>query len=459
MKLKEKVYKMLYRKIESVVREHLISLSNKVMVVSGARQVGKSYIIRYVGQQIFENFIEVNFIDDFNGPKLYQNVNTVDDFYLVLGSVVGNKIGDRENTLIFLDEIQKYPQFLTMLKFLREDGRAKIIASGSLLGVTLKTTVSVPVGSIEIVNMYPLDFEEFIIANGVGHNVIESMQSSFANLSSLPQGVHEKLLSLFRRYLLVGGMPDAVNAYLETHSIINVRNVQNSIYELYKVDASQYDSEHRLKITRMYEMIPSNMENLKKRVKFKEIEGKRGARLAQFEDELDYLTSSGIALDVLAVTNPKFPLLESSKKNLVKLYMNDVGLLTSVLYRNNIKPIIEDECSVNLGAVYETAVAMELKALGNILYYYDNKSHGEVDFIVDDYESLSVAPLEVKSGKDYKIHSSLTKFVNTLDYHIPRGYVLSNSGEITMKDKIAYIPVYYAMFFNPNRVAPDNIYF
>lgn len=450
---------MLYRKIESTIRQHLMSNSDKVMVLSGARQVGKSYIIRYVGRQLFENFIEINFIDDFNGPKLYQNVNTVDDFYFVLSSVVGNKIGNRSNTLVFIDEIQKYPQFLTMLKFLREDGRAKIIASGSLLGVTLKTTVSVPVGSVDIVNMYPLDFEEFIIANGVGDDVIEKIRLSFVNMTSLPQGVHERLLGLFRRYLLIGGMPDAVNAYLETHNIINVRNVQHSIYELYKVDASQYDDEHRLKITRMYEMIPSNMENLKKRIRFNDIEGKKGARLSQYADELDYLASSGIALEVLAVANPKFPLLESAKKNLVKFYMNDVGLLTSILYRNNIKPILDDECSINLGSVYETAVAMELRAQGNTLYYYDNKTHGEVDFLVDDYQSLSVAPIEVKSGKDYKIHSSLSKFVNTPDYHISRGYVLSNSGEITMEGKIVYIPIYYAMLFDPNRIDQSDIYF
>lgn len=450
---------MLYRKIERVVRHHLESDSDKVMVLTGARQIGKSYIIRYVGQQLFKNFIEINFIDDFNGPKLYQNVSTVEDFFLVLSSIPGYEIGERNNTLIFIDEIQKYPQFLTLIKFLREDGRVRYIASGSLLGVTLKTTISIPVGSIEIVNMYPLDFEEFMIANGVGSDVLELMQRSFRELESIPEGVHKSVLSLFRRYLIVGGMPDAVNAYLETHNILNVRLVQNSIRALYGTDASQYDEEHRLKIVRIYDMIPSSMENLKKRIIFKDIEGKKGARYSQFNDELDYLTSSGIALDVTAVANPKFPLLESAKKSLVKLYMNDVGILTSVIYRNVIKPILEDECSINLGSVYETAVAMELKAQGNSLFYYDNKNHGEVDFLVDDFENMSVAPIEVKSGKDYKVHSSLSRFVRTPDYHIKRGYVLSNSGEICMEEGIVYLPVYYAMYFNPNYVDPEYTIF
>lgn len=450
---------MLYRKIESVVRLHLESNSDKVLVLAGARQIGKSYIIRYVGRQLYDNFIEINFIDDFNGPKLYQNVRTVDEFFLVLSSIPGYEIGTPQNTLIFIDEIQKYPHFLTLIKFLREDGRARYVASGSLLGVTLKTTVSIPVGSIEIVNMYPLDFEEFLIANGIGRDVIAQMEHSFRALESLPEGVHKSILSLFRRYLIVGGMPDAVNAYLASHNILNVRMVQDSIRDLYGADASQYDQEHRLKIVRVYELIPSVMENLKKRIVFKEIEGKKGARASQFDDELDYLTSSGIALDVTAVANPKFPLVESAKKSLIKLYMNDVGLLTSVLYRNIIKPILEDECSINLGSVYETAVAMELKALGNSLYYYDNKNHGEVDFLVDDFENMSVAPIEVKSGKDYKVHSSLSRFVRTPDYHIRRGYVLSNSGEISVHDGIVYLPVYYAMFFNPNYVDPEYTIF
>lgn len=445
---------MLYRKIENIIRQHLISNSDRVLVIAGARQVGKSYIIRHVGRQLYKNLIEINFVDDFNGPRLYEKVRSVDEFYLVLSSVAGNKLGHKDDTLVFIDEIQKYPQFLTMLKFLREDSRAGIIASGSMLGVTLKSTVSIPVGSIEIVNMYPLDFEEFMIANGVGQDVVEAINDSFRELKSLPQGVHQTIMTLFRRYLLVGGMPDAVNAYLETHNIVNVRKVQKSIYDLYGLDASQYDDEHKLKIRRIYEMIPSSMENRRKRLVFKDIESKTGARASQFIEELDYITSSGIALEVSAVSNPKFPLLESAKKNLIKLYMNDVGMLSAVLYHNNIKPILDDECSVNLGSIYETAVAMELKALGNSLFYYDNKTHGEVDFLVDDFETISVAPLEVKSGKDYKTHSSLTRFVNTPDYNIKMGYVLSNSGEIVVDNGFAYIPVYYAMMFNPNRVDP-----
>lgn len=449
---------MLYRKIENVISQHLKSCSDKILVVTGARQVGKSYIIRYVGSQIFQNIIEINFAEDANGPEYFKDVRTTEEFYLVMSALYGAKMGNKRDTLVFLDEIQQYPHFLTMLKFLRAEDRFTYIASGSLLGVSLKHTVSVPVGSIELLNMYPLDFEEFLIANEMSQEVIDSMRDAFMNLRPLPAGVHDRLMSLFRRYLLVGGLPDAVNTYLATHNIVEVRKVQNSIHLLYGIDASQYDEEHKLKIQKMYDMLPSLMENHKKRLIFKNIENKKGARASEFEDELDYLISSGIALDTTAVSNPKFPLTESIKKNLLKLYMNDVGLLTSILYRNNIKPILNDEDSINLGSVYETVVAMELTAHGNTLHYYDNKAHGEVDFLIDDFQTLSVAPIEVKSGKDYKVHSALSRLVTNRDYYISRGYVLSNSNKVELVDKVAYMPIYNVAFFEPDKTSDSDVY-
>lgn len=445
---------MLYRKIEKTIYQHLTSDSDKILIVTGARQVGKSYIIRHVAKRIFKNFIEINFAEDANGSGIFKDIKSTSDFYLTLSSFYGDKMGSSKNTIVFLDEIQIYPQFFTLLKFLREEGRFTFIASGSLLGVTMKQTVSIPIGSIEHIQMYPLDFEEFLIANGVGQDVIEYMKQAFSTLQSLPSGLHDRLIDLFKRYLLVGGMPDAVNTYLATHNIMEIRKVQHSIHELYGIDASQYDDEHKLKIRKIYQMLPSLMENQKKRIIFKNIEDKKGARASEFENEIDYLTSSGIALETTAVSNPKFPLTESIKKNLLKLYLNDVGLLTSILYRNNATPILTDEKSINLGSVYETVVAMELAAHGNSLHYFDNKSHGEVDFLVDDYRTLSVAPIEVKSGKDYKVHSALTRLLATKDYHITRGYVLSNAGTVEIVNNVVYIPIYYVAFFDAN-VAPE----
>lgn len=437
---------MLYRKIEHAIYEAIIDKQDKVLIVSGARQVGKSYIIRKVGKKLFKNFIEINLIEDFDGPRVFANVKTTDDFYFALGIAAGDKLGDSSDTLVFLDEIQEYPHLLTMLKFLRQEGKYRYVASGSLLGVTLKQSTSIPIGSIEILRMYPLDFEEFLIANGVGKSSIDEMRKKFHRKESLSDGAHEKIMSLFKRYLLVGGLPEAVNIYLDSHNMVRVRKIQRVIHDLYTTDASQYDQEHKLKIERIYDLIPSNLENKKKRLVYKDIEDKQGKRASDYEEEMEYLISSGISLEVKAISNPLFPLKESEHKNLLKLYLNDVGLLTSILYRNNVMAVLDDEASVNLGSVYECVVATELAAHDISLFYYDNRTRGEVDFLIDDYKSLSVIPLEVKSGKDYKRHSALSKFVSTEDYHINQAYVLSNGREVLQVGKITYIPIYYIMF-------------
>lgn len=439
---------MLYRKIESVIDNYFHSYTDKVLVVTGARQIGKSFIIRYCAHKFFKNVVDINLIEDSEGLKIFEKVRTIDDFYFAISAISGTPLGNSSDTLIFLDEIQEYPHLLTMLKFLREDGRYRYVASGSLLGVTLKRSASVPLGSIDIIKMFPLDFEEFLIANEFGREAINEMRNSFNCIKSLPEGIHNRVMDLYKRYLLVGGLPEAVNTFLETRDLIKVRNVQQTIIELYKIDASKYDLEHSLKVARIYNLIPSNMENKKKRIVFKDIEEKKAKRASDYEEEIEYLVSSGITLEVKAISNPKFPLIETEHKNLLKLYLNDPGLLTSVLYRNNPLPVLNTECGINLGSVYECAVACQLIANGSQLFYYDNRNKGEVDFLFDDYQDLTVVPLEVKSGKDYKRHVALSRFLNTEDYGIKKGYVLSNMREVEISGKITYIPVYYSIFFD-----------
>ena len=338
---------MLYRKIETYIKEYFKSNSNKILIIDGARQIGKTYIIRHAGQEAFENYIEINMVEDSIGDRLFENVKSVEDFYLQVSMQYGDRMKDKENTLIFIDEIQAYPHLLTLLKFLKADNRYTYIASGSLLGVTLSKTTSIPMGSIEVKEMYPLDFEEFLIANGFNQIAIESLYQKFLKKESLDENTHNKIMDLFKKYLLVGGLPDAVNSYLETKNIVNVRTIQNEIHEYYATDASKYDEDNRLKIRRIYDMIPSNLENKKKRVVAQNIENKKGKRFSDYQNEFDYLISSGIALEVKAISQPTFPLLESSGKNLLKLYLNDVGILTGLLYRNNIRAILDDVKSIN----------------------------------------------------------------------------------------------------------------
>ena len=449
---------MLYRKITSYLENHLKSGTDKILILQGARQIGKSFSIREVGTRLYNNFVEINFVEDDEGDQLFKNIHKKEDFYLTLSMVAGDRLGDRNDTLVFLDEIQHYPQYLTMLKFFREDGRYRYITSGSLLGITLQDATSIPVGSVIPKEMFQLDFEEFLIANGFGAEALNMLRGAYENHQSLTEEHHNYVMDLFRRYLLVGGMPEAVNTYLSTHNIVRVREVQEGIRGLYASDASKYEKEQnkKLLIRHIYEMIPSQMENKKKRIVAKEIRGKKGDRFEQYQEEFEYLISSGIALAVHAIANPHFPLSESLQKNLLKLYLNDVGLLTGQLYRNNIRPVLDDVRSINLGSVYESVVAQELRAHGHKLFYYDQRKQGEVDYLIDNYTAMSPLPIEVKSGKDYTVHSALNNLLGNPDYHISAATVVSNERLIRQDGKITYMPVYLVMFMESDAPAEDE---
>ena len=426
-----------------------MSDSDRLLVIDGARQIGKSYIIRYVGQRMFPNYIEINMEEDKLGNRIFAEARTTKEFYLALSVIAGDKMKDRKSTLVFIDEIQAYDHLFTLVKFLMQEARFTYIASGSQLGIALKNTQSVPVGSLDMAHMFPMDFEEFLYANGVGSELIEAMRDNFNKNTALSEALHEKMLDFFKKYLLVGGLPQAVDKYVKERNVVEFRNIQREVHSMYAIDASKYEQEHnrRLKIRRIFEMVPSNLENKKKRLVIKDIENKSWKRSNDYSDEFEYLVSAGVVLEAKAISKPSYPLLENSGKNLMKLYLNDVGMLSGIFYRNNILAIMSDMRSINLGSVYETVVAQELRAHGYDLYYYDNKKNGEVDFLIDDPDNLSNIPIEVKSGKDYTVHSALDKFLSVDEYGVRRAYVLSNERDVYVKNGITYIPIYYIMFF------------
>ncbi|PIN29051.1 ATP-binding protein [Prevotella intermedia] len=437
---------MLERKFTSFIERFLQEEPNKILLVNGARQIGKSYLIRHVGQKMFRHFVEINLKEDIEGDKVFADVHTTTDLYMRLSNFYSSPLGNKTDTLVFLDEIQSYPHLMTMLKFLNQESRYRFIASGSQLGVALAETPSVPLGSVTIEQMYPLDFEEFLWATGISKEWIDNIREYFIHKRPLDKSTHNILLKRFQYYLLIGGLPEAINNYLADRNMVRVRQTHRDIHNLYRIDASQYDQEYKLKIRKIYDLIPSNLENKKKRVVYKNIENKKGKTFSDYADEFEYLTNSGVALEVSAISNPRFPLAESEQKKLVKLYLNDVGLLTNLLYELNVNAVLQDIKSINLGTVYESVVAQELTAHGFKLHYYDNKKKGEVDFLVDDHDNLTVLPLEIKSGKDYTEHSALTKFLENPDYGINHAVVFSNEREIFKKKGVTYFPVYYCMF-------------
>ena len=437
---------MFRRKIEARLNSYYDNPDAKILVIDGARQIGKSYIVRETASKKFKNYVEIDLRADFEGEQLFLNVNTTKAFYLLVSSLYGNSLDTFDNTIIFLDEIAYCPHLISMLKDLKKERRYRYIVSGSLLGVTLKHGF-IPMGSIDEVNMYPMDFEEFLWANNVGREVTDYLEDCFKERKLVDEPIHKVILSFFKDYLIAGGFPDAVIEYVINKNVAKTRAVQSKIYGYYKDDCSKYDFEHKLKIRRIYEMIISNMENKVKRVQYKKIEDKENANLHKYQDEFEYLIAAGVVLETKAVANPKFPLDESSSKSLIKLYYNDVGLLTNLLYKTNIKAILDADSGVNLGSVYETVCAQELSAHGHSLFYFDNKKTGEVDFLINDYDVLSLLPIEIKSGKDQTNFRAIPKLVNPAGvYKLPFGYVLGNQNKAEAQNGLVTMPIYMIMF-------------
>ncbi len=435
---------MFYRKIEERINRYYADKNAKILVIDGARQIGKSFIIRETGKKFFKHFVEINLKDDSEGDKLFESVRTTEDFYLQVSALYGNNLGDVSDTMIFLDEIQVYPHLLTMLKPLRADARYRYICSGSLLGITLQHTF-IPMGSMDEVKMFPMDFEEFLLANNVGKDVISYLRKCFADQTPPSEGIHKTILGLFKRYLLSGGLPDSVKAFVEAKNVYTMRENQALTYKYYSDDAAKYDKEHSLKIKRIYDYLSSYMENKVKRIQFKKIEDAPKASMGRYQDEFDYLLSSGCVLGAKAISNPVFPLCESASKNLIKLYYNDVGLLTNLLYKNNIDAVLNKDSGVNLGSVYETACAMELSAHGHDLYYFDSKKVGGVDFLINDYENTSILPIEIKSGNDQNNFRAIPKLVKE-PYNLQKGYIFGNENGISSKSNLVTFPIYMIMF-------------
>lgn len=437
---------MFKRKIESILNEYYKGKDEMIIIVDGARQIGKSFIIRETASKYFKNYIEIDLKSDFESTKSFMNVNSVKSFYLQVGSLYGDKLGSIDDTIIFLDEIQYYPHLISLLKDLKKDNKYRYICSGSLLGVTLKH-IFIPMGSINEIKMYPMDFEEFLWANKVSEVVINELKECFNNKKPVDDNLHNTILSLFKDYLIAGGLPDAVREYVNNRNVMKTRKIQQLIYDYYKDDCAKYDLDHKLKISKVYKFMISNMQNKVKRIQFKKIENKDDSNLEKYEDEFDFLIAAGVANDAKAISNPRFPLNESSSKNLIKLYYNDVGILTNLLYKNNINAILNDDNAINLGSVYETVCAMELMAHGHDLFYFDSKKVGEVDFLINDYDSLSIVPLEIKSGKNQNNFRAIPKLVNKEgNYKLPFGYILGNKNVCEIKDSLISLPIYFIMF-------------
>lgn len=437
---------MLFRKITKYI-EDFYKNSRNTLLLTGARQTGKTYSIRNYGKN-FKNFIEINFIERPDLIDVFKNVTSAEDIILRLTTFFPNNIEDGE-TLIFFDEVQKCDNIVTAIKFLVDDGRYRYIMSGSLLGVELNDISSQPVGYMGIKEVYPLDFEEFIINMGVNEKIIEKIKEYWNRKTAVDDIIHQKLMQLFRLYLVVGGMPAAVNEYVMSNNLGNVITVQKDIVSLYRKDISQYAEKEKLKIKEIFDLVPSELDAKNKRFILKNLN--EHVKYLRYQDSFLWLKDAGVVIPVYNLKEPKEPLKLSETRNLFKLFSNDVGLL-SAQYSEGIQlKILSDSSNVNIGAVYENAVAQELYAHEFIPYYYNNKKRGEIDFVIS--VEGEVLPIEVKSGKDYQRHSALTNILNDYSSEIKRAIVLNNEN-MQVVSNIIYAPIYMIMFIKPAASIP-----
>ncbi len=437
---------MLKRKIDNYIDNYYTNNRN-ALLITGARQIGKTFSIREFGKK-FKSFIEINFIERPDAVDVFKGAKTTDDILMRLSTITTKPLIKGE-TLIFFDEVQKYPDIVTAIKFLVDEGSYRYILSGSLLGVELKDLRSEPVGYMGIKEMFPLDFEEFISCLGINDKVIESLRNAWNNRIPIDDFIHSKIMELFRLYLIVGGMPAAVNKYIETNNMQEVLRIQQDIISLYKRDIAQYDPNNKLYIEDIFNLIPPELNSKNKRFILKKLN--ENAKFDRYQNSFLWLKNAGVAIPVYNVDEPKMPLLLARSRNLFKLFQSDVGLLASQYAEGIQLRILKGDKDINFGSVYENIVAQELTAHGINAFYYNNKKRGELDFVIE--LEGRVLPIEVKSGKDYEFHRALSNIMNCKEYDLQEAVVFNNDN-LCVKDRIIYAPIYMVMFIEKKNEVP-----
>lgn len=445
---------MIKRRADEHIRDFLLN-DKRSLLVTGARQVGKTFSIRKVGKECYENFVEINFVEQPEAIELFEGQRGAKDLLLRL-SAFTHKMLVPGKTLIFFDEVQKCKEIVTAIKFLVDDGSYKYVMSGSLLGVELDDLRSVPVGYMDEIEMYPLDLLEFFEAIGIGTDVMAHLRECFEKKQPVDNFIHNRMLEAVQLYLIVGGMPAAVQKYLDTNNLRKVFEEQRGIIRTYKRDITQYDPSRKLQIEEIYDLIPSELNAKNKRFILKELNEK--ARFNRYEDSFLWLKDAGVAIPTYNIEEPRMPLLLSKQRNLFKLFINDVGLLAA-MYGGNIQTkLLSKDANINFGAIFENLVAQELYAHGfatkHSLYYFNSKKQGELDFVLE-YDGHAL-PIEVKSGKDYERHNALSNVLSNTEYHIPFAYVFCQENTHT-KGNITYFPLYLIAFLEQIQTE-ENIY-
>ena len=437
----------MYRKDSAVIGEWIRN-SNKALLVTGARQIGKTWLIRDEIDKSGYTRFEVNFIDQ---PDMIEYLNaqmSAEEFLIKLKMIMPENCKLHE-TIVFFDEIQKCPEIVTKIKFLVDEGSFKQVMSGSLLGVELKGIASAPVGYLTVLRMFPMDFEEFMIANEVSQTTLDMLKEKFDTTTPVDEFIHQKLLQMFFIYLIVGGMPDAVKTYIASKDIREVDKVQRDIVTLYREDFSQYELEDKkLKLKSIYDIIPAELNKQNKKFVFTMLD--KELKFDRYENSFLWLKDAGVALPVYNVDAPVVPLMASKSSNVFRLFSSDIGLLTSTYPAETKIELINKNGDVNNGAHFENAVAQQLVANGFEPYFCKKNKIGELDFVIE--MGGKVVAIEVKSGKTYKSHKALNNFLNVEDYHIEQAYIFS-VGNVEAEGAVKYLPIYMCYLLKEQKIA------
>ena len=442
---------MILRKVDELIRNSILH-DRRALLVTGARQVGKTFSVRKVGKECFDNVVEINFLEQPDAIELFNGHKGTKDLLLRLSAFTQKPLVPGK-TLIFFDEVQECKEMVTAIKFLVDEGSYQYVMSGSLLGVELDDLRSVPVGYMDEIEMYPLDLLEFFEAIGISSDVIDHLRNCYEGKIPVDDFIHKRMLEAVRLYLVIGGMPAVVQKYLDTNNLRRVFEEQRGIIRAYKRDITKYDPDHKLLIEEIYNLIPSEMNAKNKRFILKSLNEK--ARFSKYEDSFLWLRDAGVAIPTYNVEEPRVPLLLNKQRNLFKLFLNDVGLLAA-MYGGNIQTrLLSQNSNINFGSVFENLVAQELYAHGftengqHSLYYFNSKRQGELDFVVE-YDG-DVLPIEIKSGKDYERHNALTNVIGNEEYRVPSAFVFCQDNVHT-KGKVTYYPIYMITFFKQIQV-------
>ena len=432
---------MLKRKAMKQLETWLETKTKQTLLVTGARQVGKTYLIRKFAKKHWQNVMEINFFENTEAREAIETANNSSELFMRI-TAFANAALVSGKTVIFLDEIQECKEVVTFIKFLKEKEEYDYILSGSILGTKLKGIRSVPVGFLNTVVMFPLDFEEFCWANGTTSQIIDAARNSFFESYKIDEYIHSKLLNLFHRYLICGGMPDAVNAFIDSDNIVAARTAQEAIVDQYRWGISKYAASRARGIRRIFDLMPSEISMQDKRFTVRDVEG--DLHFDRYDNDFMWLEDANVALPTYNVREPRYPLATNAKIPKFKLFSSDVGILTYQCGMNVVRGILSSRPDINFGAIYENAVAQELKAHGYKLYYFKKRNIGEIDFVIQTQDG-HVVPIEVKSGKGYKRHSALNNVLSTEKYCIEKAFVLYEDN-VSKADKVVYLPIYMAAF-------------